>query len=756
MGRQTQTIAEADPPAQDAISTRTAASLTRGGRTGKRSEPPAGRPGADGPDSGPALTGDPLFSVVGYLAALSGKSVSRDAILAGLPLVRGKLTERLLPDALARVGLSISRVRKSFSQLADFEMPAIFVSLQGKIQVCLGRDPSGLYRCFDGESEQVVLLDRTNLNLRLKRNFLVVRPDVKNAQPDRAKAENRKRRWLTEAFAGHWKSLAYIMLAATFINVFALAFPIFTLTIYDRVLPNSAVATLWVLAIGLLVVVLFDTVLKLGRGAIIDYVGRKVDYRLSSTLFERVLNTSLASRPSSTGAFINRVGQYEVLREFFASGTLALFVDVLFMGVFAYVIALLVGWVVVFPLLAGVLSVIVTLTIGSRSGASVEAALAEASVRNAILVETLSAPQTIKSARAEGEFQRRWQNTVLATSETQNRIKWYQSLATNFSAVASQLSLVAIIIGGTYLFADGQISMGAIIASMMLSNRLIGPINQLAALLLRARAALEATRTVGSIMMLPDERETGAQFVRRSIAKGQVEFRKVRFAYPGSTQFVLDQVSFAINPGEKVGVIGRIGSGKTTIGRLLVNFYQPSEGEILIDGVAIGQYHPHELRRQVGLVVQDPELFNGTVRENILLSKPEATDDELLEAARRAGVEQFVARHPMGYDMPVGERGALLSGGQRQAIALARTMLVKPTILFLDEPSSSMDLATERQLIGHLGASLAPESTVIIATHRYSLLSLVSRLIVIDNGRIVADGLRDTVLQQLKSRGEPT
>jgi ATP-binding cassette subfamily C protein LapB len=704
----------------------------------------------------PEPTGDPLFNVVRYLAALAGRSATRDAIVAGLPLVRGRLTERMLPDALNRVGLVAQPVRKSFSQLAEFEMPAIFVSLQGKIQVCLGLDADGLFRCFDGETEQILLLDRASLNLRLKRNFLVVRPNVVAASPDLSKSARRPRRWLAEAFAGHWKSIAYIMLAATFINVFALAFPIFTLTIYDRVLPNSAVATLWVLALGLLIVVLFDAILKIARGAIIDYVGRKVDYRLSSVLFERVLNTSLGSRPSSTGAFINRIGQYEVLREFFASGTLALFVDVLFMGIFAYVIALLVGWVVIFPLLAGLIAVIATLTIGARSGAAVQSALAEASVRNAILVETLSAPQTVKSARAEGEFQRRWQNTILATSQTQNRIKSYQSLATNISGVTSQLSLIAIIIGGTYLFADGQISTGAIIAAMMLSNRLIGPINQLAALLLKTRAALEATRTVGTIMELPDERDVAGKFVKRSITKGQVEFRKVRFAYPGSTHFVLDQVSFSISPGEKVGVIGRIGSGKTTLGRLLVNFYAPSEGEILLDGVAIGQYHPHDLRRQVGLVVQDPELFNGTVRENILLSKPEATDAELLEVARQSGVEQFVARHPMGYDMPVGERGALLSGGQRQAIALARTMLVKPIILFLDEPSSSMDLATERQLIGHLSATLAPEHTVIIATHRYSLLSLVTRLIVIDGGRIVADGARDAVLQQLKSRGEPT
>lgn len=704
----------------------------------------------------PAST-DALLNVVTHLAAASGRPAPREAIVAGLPLVKGRLHEKSLAEALSRVGLATAPIRKSISQLADFEVPAIFTSLQGKIQVLLGKTVDGAYRCFDGESGKVLTLDRRTLNPRVRRSMLVVRPEVKGAPADvAAQSKPTKFPWLRKALAGHWRSVAYIILAAIFINLFALAFPIFTLTVYDRVLPNSAVATLWVLAIGVLIVLLFDGLLKLGRGAIIDYVGRRVDFRLSSALFERVINTAMGARPASTGAFVNRIGQYEVLREFFTSGTLALFVDVLFMGVFAYVIALLVGWVVIFPIVAGVLAVIATLVIGAKSGPSVEAALAESSARNAILVEALSAPQTVKAARAEGEFQRRWENTILATSETHNRIKRYQAVSTNITSISGQLSLVGIIVGGTYLFSDAQISMGAIIAAMMLSNRLVQPISQLSALLLRARAALEAARTVGSIMALPDERERGAQTVRRTIKQGKVEFRKVRFAYPGSTNFVLDGVSFAVAPGEKVGVIGRIGSGKTTIGRLLVDFYQASEGEILVDGIAIGQYHPHELRRHVGLVVQDPEIFSGTVRENILLSKPDATDEEMLEAAKRAGVEQFVSLHPLGYDMPTGERGALLSGGQRQTIALARTMLIRPTILFLDEPSSSMDLATERQLIGHLSASLAPEHTVIIATHRYSLLSLVTRLIVIDHGRIVADGPRDKVLQQLQSRGEPT
>jgi ATP-binding cassette subfamily C protein LapB len=704
-----------------------------------------------------AATSDPVVNVVMHLAAASGRPTTADALIAGLPTTKGRVQTGSLADALKRVGLAARPLRRALADLAEFETPAIFTSLQGKLQVFLGVTPEGLFRCYDGETGRVEVLDRQSVNPRIRRSLLVVLPEVAHNEAGGAEVmSTSKKGWLRGALAGHLKSIFYIVLAAIFINLFALAFPIFTLTVYDRVLPNSANATLWVLAIGLFIVLLFDLLLKLGRSAVIDYVGRRVDFRLSSRLFESVVNSPIFSRPRSTGGFISSVSQYEVLREFFTSGTLALFVDVLFVGAFAYVIAMLVGWIVVFPLLAGVLSVVATLAIGSRSGPAVESMIAESALRNSILVEALSAPQTIKASRAEGEFQRRWDTTVVATSETQTRLKWYQALATNITGVLSQLALVCIIIGGSYEFANGAISMGAIIATMMLSNRLIGPLAQLSALLLRTRAAVAAARTIDGLMDLPDERQRSSQAVRRVISKGRVEFRRVRFAYPGTTNFVLDGVSFAIEPGEKVGIIGKIGSGKTTIGRLVLNFYQPTEGEILIDGIAIGQYHPHDLRKQVGLVVQDPEIFSGTVRDNILMSRPDASDTDLIEAARKAGVEQFVSRHPLGYDMPTGERGVLLSGGQRQAISLARAMLVQPTILFLDEPSSSMDLATERQLIGHLAASLAPDHTVLIATHRYSLLQLVTRLIVVDQGKVLADGPRDAVLQQLKSRGEPT
>jgi len=697
---------------------------------------------------------DPLLAIVRYLAMRWSRPTAPEVLTAGLPLVEGKLTFELLPRALERVGLEVTQKRTALRDLPEFDMPAIISGKHGQLLVAVGRVSRHKLRCYDPETGGEAVISTNSPEWRFRHRVLLVKQAFDgDGLSDVDDGTIKETHWLRAALQGHWGNLAYVLLAATFINLFAIAMPLFSMNVYDRVLPNKAVSTLWVLAIGIITVFVFDFMLKVARAAIIDHAGRAIDFRLSSVLFDRVLNTSVAARPASTGAFVNRITQYEVLRDFFTSQTVVMFVDILFMGVFVYVIAMLIGWVVIFPVIGAMLAITGTIIIGIRSKSAVEAALKESSQRNAILVEALSATQTVKASRAEGQFLRKWESSIFASSETQNKIKWYQSLATQQTSVISQISTIGIMIGSTYAFSENQVTMGAIVAAMMLSNRVIAPVAMISAALLRTRSAMEAYTALDSIMKLPDERKVKKSFISRSVESGKIEFRKVRFAYPGVEHYVLDQVSFTINPGEKVGIIGRIGSGKTTLGRLLVNFYPASEGEILIDGVSIKQYHPASLRRQVGLVLQDPELFNGSVKDNILLSNPEASEEKFLEVSRRAGVEEFVSRHPLGYDMPVGERGFLLSGGQRQAIALARTMLVDPKILFLDEPSSSMDLATERQLIGALSRSLASDHTVLIATHRFSLLQLVTRLIVVDNGRIAADGPRDAVLAQLKAQG---
>ncbi|TDQ63553.1 ATP-binding cassette subfamily C protein LapB [Maritalea mobilis] len=672
-----------------------------------------------------------------------------EQLVAGLPLDNNVLDFASLPRALQRLDLLCTPISSPVGKIADYDMPAILKRADDTIFLLIERREDGNYLTYDPHIDGKQTLTPEELGTDTKVGLSVRPTNVSDKQ-------KQQKHWLTHALANQKRAIFHIILGTIFINIFAIAMSLFTLNVYDRVLPNKALSTLWVLAIGLGIVFIFDLLLKIARGALIDEASRTIDFRLSSVLFDRVMNSQISDRPSSTGAFAAKISQYEVLREFFASSTIVMFIDVLFLGFFAFIVSLLVGWVVIFPLIASALAILVTIIIGLRAGKYVRAAMAEISSKNAVLFETLGAVQTVKAARAEGHFLRKWENTVLISSQTQNKVRALQSTAIYFTALMGQVALVSIIIAGTYRFAAAEVSMGAIIASMMLSNRIIAPVSQISTAILKTRGAFEAFKSLGELMSLKDERHQDHRFIQRTVGQGRIEFDKVRFAYPQSNRFVLDQVSFKIAEGEKVGVIGRIGAGKSTLGRLLLKFYEPTEGSILVDGISISQYHPAHLRKNIGLVLQDPELFDGTVRENIMLGAPEATDEELLEAARKSGVERFVALHPLGFDMPVGERGSLISGGQRQAIALARTLLANPKVLFLDEPSSSMDMVTERELVQHLRESLKPDHTVIIATHRQSLLSLVDRLLVIDNGRLVADGPRDKVLAQLKSNGAST
>jgi ATP-binding cassette subfamily C protein LapB len=354
--------------------------------------------------------------------------------------------------------------------------------------------------------------------------------------------------------------------------------------------------------------------------------------------------------------------------------------------------------------------------------------------------------------RAEGQFLRRWERLIRVASATQERIKGLSTTGVNVALFFQQLVTIAVIVAGAYRFSDGAMTTGAIIAAVMLSSRAVAPLTQIALTMTRARYARSAIRTLDAIMMLPDERIATESFVTRPVESGRLEFKRVTFSYPLNSRRVLDGINLSIRAGEKVGIIGKMGSGKTTLARLMVGFYAPTEGEVLIDGVDVRQYHPHEIRGAIGLVMQDTDLFVGSIKANILLARPGASDEELIRACRLAGVDEFVALHPLGYDLPVGERGRNLSTGQKQAVALARAFLTSPKVLFLDEPSSAMDLATERSFLMRLQSAMRPEQTLLIATHRFSMLSLVDRLIVIDNGRIVADGPKERVLEALKNQ----
>lgn len=704
--------------------------------------------------SGIEAAPDELLICLQFLARHFDRPSSETVLVASLPMAGAPLTPELFLRASERIGLSSRVVRRPVAEFVPLYLPCI-VFVQGMRPIILmSVDNLGRTRVFLPELGGTSEMSLAELKQQYAGAAIVVKPEYRASDVGNSSGLTAGQHWFWGTVKRYWRNYLYVVLAASCVNLLALATPLFIMNVYDRVLPNKALSTLWVLAIGLFLALIFDLLLKSARATVIDKVGRQIDVRLSTALFDKILNTKLSHRPMTTGSFANRIGEYEMIREFFTSNTVALLTDLCFVVLFLLVIYQLTSWVVIVPVAGLVIVVVAGLIIQHMMGKSIAAARDESAMRHSLLVESLGAIETVKSVRAEGYLLKKWENFVKHGSHTQERIKQLSSTGVNLAGFVQQMISVWIVIGGAYLFDEGHVTTGAIIATVMLANRAVAPLGQIAMTLTRARHAMMAIDALNQIMGQPDEFVSAASFVNRPVERGNIEFRKVSFVYPGSQRKVIEDLSFSIKAGEKVGIIGRIGSGKTTLGRLITALYEPTEGEILIDGVDIHQYHPHEIRKALALVVQEAELFHGSVKENIAMAAPVATDEEILRAARLAGVEEFISAHPMGFDMPVGERGTLLSGGQRQAVALARAVVNKARVLFLDEPSSAMDMASERAMIQRLQAAMTPEQTLIISTHRHSMLSLIDRLIVIDQGKIVADGPRDDVLAALAARAE--
>lgn len=694
---------------------------------------------------------DALLGCLQFLARHFERPASRTILTAGLPLEEGHLTQALFLRAARRIGLKVERAAKPLDAFTPIDLPAVILLRDGRPLVLLESDQPDTCDVLMPETQGVIRAARSALAQLYGGEALLVARVYESASTEGMRGIAAERgHWFWEPLQARWRDLATVGVAALTINVIGIAAPLFTMNIYDRVLPNKAFSTLWVLAFGFAVVLLFDFALKIARAALLDKVGKGLDIDLSEAIFEKVLNTPLDRRPASTGEFVNRVAQYEVVRDFFTASTLSLFIDCGFLFVYLLVIMMIAGWIAVVPLVAMLAVVAAGLVAQRLIGERMAAAQAESSLRHAMLVEAVGAIETVKVIRAEGVLLRRWDSLIRTASKTQESIKAISSSAISFSLLVQQMVTVGIVVCGTYRFASGDMTTGAIIASVMLASRAVAPLSAVASTLTRARHAFSALKTLDGLMQLPDERVSSRNFVNRPIENGAIAFRNAGFSYPQVDRQVLTGLNLQVRPGEKIGILGRVGSGKTTLGRLIAGLYPLASGELLIDGVDIRQYHPHEVRRAVAIVSQDADLFLGSLRENILIARPEASDEDLLRACRLSGVDDFASQHPQGYDMAVGERGRLLSTGQRQAVAIARAFLVRPRILFLDEPSSAMDFATERSFLARLSQTLDPAQTLLIATHRFSMLSLVDRLIVVENGRIVADGPKDTVMAALK------
>jgi ATP-binding cassette subfamily C protein LapB len=695
---------------------------------------------------------DPLSDALLYLAAYHGRAISREALISGLPIVDGRLNASLVERAGLRAGLEVQPAKRTLSDIPALVLPTLLVMKNGKTLILVGRDDNTqMMQVVDPSTPDDVKSIRTaELALDFTGYVFLAKPSTIDART--VAAGNLPRtHWFWSVVRRFGKNYAHVALAALLVNLLALAAPLFTMNVYDRVVPNGAIPSLIALAIGLGLAIVFDFIIRIVRSYIIDVTGKKIDVVLAADIFEHILALKMANRPTSVGILANQMRDFDSVREFFTSGTVVSATDLLFAIIFIGVLFLIAGPLAWIPLLMLPIVITAGLILQRPLDRAINRLQAESAARHGVLVESLSGIETVRATGAEARMQTAWERSVAATARSGEEVHFWSVLALTISSSAQQLTSMTLVVVGVFLILDGQITMGALIAANMLSGRVLAPISSLASVITRFTQTMVSLRSIDKLMHLERERPPGRSYVARTINRGAIAFNNVSFKYPASNESAVEKISFKIVPGERVAIIGRVGSGKTTIGRLLSGFYEPLEGSITIDDIESRQYDPADLRTGIGFVMQDTDLFFGKLRDNITLGRPSATDAEILEVARLSGVEQFIAGHPLGYDMQISEGGRSLSGGQKQAIGLARALIRAPKIIFMDEPTAHFDVRSEAEFLERLKTLAKTEMTIIVSTHRPSLLSLVDRILVFERGKLVADGPREKILAALQA-----
>lgn len=706
--------------------------------------------------SGPIMRDDALLSCLVILTRIFGNPKSPAALASGLPIATEGMTPDLFLRAAEHAGLSANRIKRKIEQVGPMAVPTVLLLKDRKAVVMLSPAKDGMVEIatpdnLDGSQRySLAALEALYSGFQIVVQTKI-RLDTRSADLTEAAPRN----WFWSNVLKYTPVYLEVVVAALLINLFTIATSIFSMQVYDRVVPNKAEETLWVLAIGVITIFSFDFLLRTLRAHFLDRAGKALDRKVSSALFEHILSIRMAAGPQSAGAFASNVQSYETLRDFFTSATLSAIIDLPFVIVFMIIIFVIAGPVAIVPAVLVPLVILVSILVQIPMKKAVERSYRESAQKHATLVEAINGLDMIKASSAEGQLQRDWDGYVAASSASAMESRFWSTIAVNFVMMSSNLAFVGVILVGCYEIFNHDptsplpaLTTGALVAGSMLTSRAMAPLGQIAGLIVRFHQSWTSLKGLNRLMELPVERPRGKVFLRRPRIEGSIEFRNVIFKYPNAQVAALDGVSFKIQPGERVGIVGRIGSGKTTIERLVLGLFEPTEGAVLVDGTDIRQLDPTDLRQSIGCVLQDARLFFGSVKDNIILGAPYVDEESVIRAATLAGVDHFVRQHPAGYDMPVGENGRYLSGGQRQSVAVARALLLNPPILLLDEPTSSMDNSTENAFKMRLG-EVVHGKTILLVTHRNSMLSLVDRLIVLDRGKVVADGPKAGVLDAL-------
>lgn len=704
----------------------------------------------EGLSSSSELESYELMDCLLLAATLEGRPTSAPAVSSGLPLENGRLTPKIFNRAANRAGLASLMLERSLEDIPLEVLPAILLTTDGKALVLSGLDTAlNLAFLTNPVTQEQTQADLKTLQTIYGGKVFYLRPMQQFDSRTPKIYQEKGAHWFWDVFRSSSKIYRDVLLASFLINLFVLAQPLFVMNVYDRVVPNNAVETLWALAIGVLIVYVFDLALKLLRAYLVELAAKRTDVVLSAQLFEKVLNLQMSVRPSSAGAFASRIHDFDMLRNFVTSSTILTLIDLPFIIIFMIFIFYLGGWLIAVPIVIFPLAIYLGLRAQKKLRPTIENVMRGSAKKNATLIESLVGIETIKTLGAEGQVQRSWEQSVGYVSQWGLQSRLISNTALQSVQFLQQVAMVAIVVVGVYLIADQNLTLGGLIACVILNGRALAPLSQIASLLVSYDHAEGTLKSLNEVMALPVEREADKRYLHRPVLEGNIRLKQVTFSYPDQPRPAIENVDFTIKAGEKVGVIGRIGSGKSTLAKLMIRLYDVNEGAVLVDGFDVKQLDPADLRTNVGYVAQDAKLYFGTVRENITFGVQGVSDAEVVEAARKAGILELINSHPLGFEMPVGERGENLSGGQRSAISMARTFLRQPKVLLMDEPTSAMDQGTEESLCRQIKSEFA-DSTLFLITHKMSMLALVDRLMVVDRGTIVADGPKEQVLAALK------
>ena len=707
---------------------------------------------------------DALLDTLVLFTKLYHKPFSAEALTAGLPIEPGaeapelfsiNNAKGLFSRAAGRAGLKSSIIRRPLSQISPLQLPMIILlsNQSACILDSISDDGSQAKIIMPAEEAIEQWVDMEDLADEYVGYGFMIKKAFEYTDENARTLHLQQKHWFWSTIklsSGIYKDVLY---ASLLINLFVLASPLFTMNVYDRVVPNNAIETLWVFAIGVSIVYIIDTFAKFTRTFLLESAAKKSDVIMSSIIFEKVLSLKMANHPASVGSFASNLKDFDNIRSFLTNATMAAVIDLPFAVIFLIVIAYIGGNMVLIPMFTMFLILSYAFFIKKPLRASIESTHEASAKKSSILIEALNNIETLKTLGALNQTQWKWEESTGEIAAKSLKSRLLSASIPTITQLFIQLNTVMIVVYGVYMIQEFELSMGGLIAIVILTGRTLAPMGQVAGLMTNYEDTKTSYETLNDIITQPSERPEGKKFVERPDFSGHIEFVDVTFTYPESDIAALRNVSFVINPGEHVAIIGRIGSGKSTIQKLLLGLYEPDSGQILVDGIDINQIDPADLRKHIAYVSQDIMLFRGTVKDNITFRATHATDGAMIRAAQISGASEFIKKHPKGYEMPIGERGLGLSGGQRQSIGLARAFLLNTPIMLMDEPTNAMDQITEANLLKNIDKELKGITSIIV-TQKMTILEVVERVMVMNDGKIVIDAPKKEAVKLLQAGGK--